>query len=166
MQHLSPSPRPTTPARLLALGAFAVSLAVPPAVLAQPAAGGRFPPGRPEARLIEQNAEKLGLDAETVAAVRKLADASREQDEKRLEATRKASARLRELLDQELPDEAALLEQAEVISKAGSEAQRQRLRNTVQVRALLTPEQRAKFMEIRREARPPRPGGPRPGGGR
>ena len=161
MQHSSPAP---TFARILALGAFAAAVAIPAAVFAQPPAAGRFPPGRPEARLIEQHAEKLGLDAETVAAVRKLADASREQDEKRLEATRKASARMRELLDQELPDEAALLEQAEIVSKAGSEAQTRRLQTTVRVRAMLTAEQRAQFMEIRREARPPRPGGPRPGG--
>jgi Spy/CpxP family protein refolding chaperone len=116
--------------------------------------------------LIEQNAEKLGLDEETVAAVRKLADDSRERDERRLAGTREAWERLRALLDQELPDEAALLEQAGIISKAGAEAHKQRLQTTLRVRALLTPEQRAQFMEIRRQARPPRPGGRGPGGGR
>ena len=41
------------------------------------------------------------------------------------------------------------------------EAQKRRLLLTLRVRALLTPEQRAKFMELRKTARPPRPGGPR-----
>ena len=146
--------------RMLFLATFATALAIPGVGLAQPAAG-RFPPGRPEARLIERHAEALGLDAETVAAVKKLADESREEDKKGLEATSKSWARMRELLDQELPDEAALLEQAAAISRASGEAHKRRLLTTLRVRALLTPEQRAKFMELRKTARPPRPGGPR-----
>ena len=146
--------------RLLFLAIFATALAIPGLGLAQPAAG-RFPPGRPEARLIEGNPEKLGLDEATVAAVKKLADESREQEKKVLEATGAAWTRMRELLDQELPDEAALLEQAALISRASSEAHKRRLQTTLRVRSLLTPEQRAKFLELRKTARPPRPGGPR-----
>lgn len=159
MQHPSLS-------RILALGTIAGVLALPTAGRAQPAGAGRFPTGLPEARLIEKNAEKLGLDEETVAAVRKLADESRVRDEKRLAGTREARERLRALLDQELPDEAALLEQAAIISKAGAEAQKEHLQDTLRVRALLTPEQRAKLMEIRRQARQPRSGGRGPAGGR
>jgi Spy/CpxP family protein refolding chaperone len=146
--------------RLLFLVAPATALAIPGLGLAQPAPGS-FPAGRPEARLIERNAEELGLDAETVAAVKKLADESREEEKKVLEATGEAWTRMRELLDQELPDEAALLEQAALISRASGEAQKRRVLLTLRVRALLTPEQRAKFMELRKTARPPRPGGPR-----
>jgi Spy/CpxP family protein refolding chaperone len=150
-------------ARLLFVAIFATALSIPaiPGVgLAQPAAG-RYPPGRPEARLIERHAEQLGLDEETVAAVKKLADESREADQKAVEETRKAWERMRELLDQELPDEKALLEQAVAISRASGEAHKRRLLTTLRVRSLLTPDQRAKFMELRKQARPPRPGGPR-----
>ena len=144
----------------LFLTTLAIALVSPGVGLAQREAG-RFPPGRPEARLIERNAEELGLDEETVEAVKKLADESRAEEEKALEVTRKAWTRMRELLDQELPDEAALLEQAAAISRASGEAHKRRLLTTLRVRALLTPEQRAKFMELRKTARPPRPGGPR-----
>jgi len=146
--------------RLLFLATLALALASPGVGFAQ-AAAGRYPPGRAEARLIERNAEELGLDEETVAAVKKLADQSREEDQKAVEATGKAWARMRELLDQELPDEAALLEQGAAISRASGEAHKRRLLTTLRVRSLLTPEQRAKFMELRKQARPPRPGGPR-----
>ena len=147
--------------RPLFLATLATALAIPGLGLAQPAPG-RFPPGRPEARLIEREAEKLGVDEETAAAVKKLADESREEEAKALEVTKNAWTRMRELLDQELPDEAALLEQAALISRASSEAQKRRLLLSLRVRALLTPEQRTKFMELRKTARPPRPGGARP----
>ncbi len=152
---------PLSLSRLLFLATLATALAIPGLGLAQPAVG-RFPAGRPEARLIERNAEALGLDEATAAAVKKLADESREEEKKSLEVTKKAWTRMRELLDQELPDEAALLEQAALISRASSEAQKRRLLLTLRVRALLTPEQRAKFMELRKTARPPRPAGVRP----
>ena len=86
----------------------------------QPAPG-RFPPGRPEARLIERHAEDLGLDAATVAAVKKLADESREE-EKRPSRRRTRRGRVCAALDQELSDEAVLLEQA--ASSGGSRARR------------------------------------------
>jgi Spy/CpxP family protein refolding chaperone len=146
--------------RLLFLAIFATALAIPGLGLAQPAAG-RYAPGRPEARLIERHAEELGLDEETVAAVKKLADESREEDQKAFEETGKLWARMGELLDQELPDEAALLEQAAAISRAWGEGHKRRLQTTLRVRSLLTPEQRAKFMELRKKVRQPRPGGPR-----
>ncbi len=146
--------------RLLFLVALATALALPGLSLAEPVAGS-FPVGRPEARLIERNAEVLGVDEETLAAAKKLADESRPEEEKALEAMREAWRRLRELLDQDLPDESALLEQAAAISRASGESHKRRLLTTLRVRSLLTPEQRAKFMEIRKMARPPRP--PRPG---
>jgi Spy/CpxP family protein refolding chaperone len=145
--------------RFLLLATSATALTIPGVGLAQPAAG-RFPPGRPEAHLIERHAEELGLDEETVAAVKKLADESREADQKAIEETGKAWARMRELLDQELPDETALLEQAAAISRVSGEMQKRRLQTTLRVRSLLTPEQRAKFMELRKQARLPRQGGP------
>ena len=83
----------------------------------------------------------------------------REEDQEAVEETGEAWTRIRELLDQELPDETALLEQAAAINRASSEAHKRRLQTTVRVRSLLTPEQRAKFMELRKQARPPRPGG-------
>ena len=146
--------------RVFLLATLAAALATPGVGLAQPAAG-RYPPGRPEAQLIERNAEELGLDAETVAGVKKLADESREEDQKAVEETGKAWTRMRELLDQELPDETALLEQAAAINRASGEAHKRRLLTTLRVRSLLTPEQRAKFMELRKQDRPSRPGGPR-----
>jgi Spy/CpxP family protein refolding chaperone len=149
-----------SPTRVLFLATLAAALAIPGVGVAQPAAR-HYPPGRPEARLIERHAEELGLDEKTAAAVKKLADESREEDAKALETTRQAWTRMRELLEQDLPDEAVLLEQGAAISRASSEMQKRRLQTTVRVRALLTPEQRAKFMELRKQARPPRPGGPR-----
>ena len=160
--------RPLTPIaslHVVALAFLAASLAVPASAFAQGpgpgpgAAQKRFPPGLAEAPLIVKNAEKLGVDAETVAKIEKMTEESRRQDEKQREEMRAAWEKLREMFEQPLPDEKALVAQAGKVSNLWSEMHERRVRMTYRVRALLTEEQREKFMKLRGEARPMFPGG-------
>jgi Spy/CpxP family protein refolding chaperone len=56
-------------------------------------------------------------------------------------------------LEHENPDEAAVMAQADAIGALKTEAQKHRLRTMLQVRALLTPEQRTKLLDMLRARR-------------
>lgn len=141
---------------ILALGALALAVVLAQTAAAQVSLGPRVAAGLPEVRLVERNAEKLELDEEAIAAVQKLVAEGTAREEKLGEQLKEERLKMRDLLDQELPDEAALLKQAGVVNGVLAEAQKHQLQTTVRLRALLTPEQRKEFMEIRKTARPPR----------
>lgn len=123
----------------------------------RPATGVRLA-GVPEARLIERNAEKLGLDEATRDKLAKATESARSaaiEGQAALDAARK---RLDELYVEPLPEEAALLERAEAMGQAWTAILKQRMRTTLAVRSLLTPEQRDQLVALRDE-RAPRPRG-------
>jgi Spy/CpxP family protein refolding chaperone len=148
--------RRSNPTPILALGALALALILAETAAAQVSLGPRVAAGLPEVRLVERSAEKLELDEKTIAAVQKLAADATTRDEKLGEKLKNERLKLRDLLDQDLPEEAALMKQAEVVSGMTSEMQKNQLDTTLRVRALLNPEQRKTFMEIRKTAKPPR----------
>jgi Spy/CpxP family protein refolding chaperone len=148
--------RRSNPTPILALGALALALILAETAAAQVSLGPRVAAGLPEVRLVERSAEKLELDEKTIAAVQKLAADATTRDEKLGEKLKNERLKLRDLLDQDLPEEAALMKQAEVLSGMTSEMQKNQLDTTLRVRALLNPEQRKTFMEIRKTAKPPR----------
>jgi protein CpxP len=141
---------------ILAPGALALALILAQTAAAQVSLGPRVAAGLPEVRLAERNAEKLELDEKTLAAVKELAAEVTAREEKLGEKLKEERLKMRDLLDQELPEEAALLKQAGVVNGLLSDAQKYQLQTTLRLRALLTPEQRKEFMEIRKTARPPR----------
>jgi len=131
------------------------SLFLSAAALARPPFGG--PPGHPGPEgLVEEHAERLGLDEETRAAIRTIVDESHARAAELHEDHRQARRALRDLLSQDSPDEAAVMQQAERIGAIETEMAKHRLRTMLRIHALLTPEQRKEMMEIRRE----RHGGP------
>src|SRR6266536_5260282 len=69
---------------------------------------------RPD-RFIAEYAERLGLDQETLATIRTIVDAARAQGETLRAELRQAHTRMRTLLSQEAPNEAAVLQQADAI---------------------------------------------------
>lgn len=148
--------RRSNPTPILALGALALALILAETAAAQVSLGPRVAAGLPEVRLAERNAEKLELDEKTIAAVQKLAADTTARDEKLGEKLKNERLKLRDLLDQDLPEEAALMKQAEVVTGLTSEMQKNQLDTTLRLRALLNPEQRKAFMEIRKTAKPPR----------
>jgi Spy/CpxP family protein refolding chaperone len=116
---------------------------------------GHGPPGGPHpGRFIERHAERLGLDAETLEAIQKISDESRERGEELRIELRDAHRAMRDLLSGEAPDEPAVLQQAESIGELELEERKNRLRAMIRIRGLLTPEQREELMRMREELGP------------
>ena len=105
---------------------------------------------------IEKQAERLGLDDQTRQRIRQIADESHTRGQTIQESLRQTHTEMRQLLEQDMPDEAAVLQQAEKIGKLRTDKQKNRLTAMLQIRALLTPAQRQTLTELRREDRPPR----------
>jgi len=99
---------------------------------------------------LERLLEEIGLDERTLTEVGKVFDASKSDHQELHRKLREAYEHMRFLLEQETPNEAAVMTQAEVIGGLQTEARKQRLRTLIQVRALLTTEQRAKLLELMR----------------
>ena len=115
-------------------------------------ADSRRPPrdaGSQSDRFIEEQAEQLGLDEKTMAAIRTIVDASRARGQTLRAELHTAYAQMRALLSQELPDEAAVMQQADTIGALELTERKNRLQAMVRIRALLTPVQRQEL--IRRQ---------------
>jgi Spy/CpxP family protein refolding chaperone len=138
-----------------ALGVAAVAVAQGGAGLdaGVPGPGGGFA-GAGEARWLERHASELGLDEKTLTAVRAIGDEARDAASRRMDELRAEGRRLSEKLAEELPDEAALTKQAATIGRVWTQALEERMRTSIRLRKLLTPEQRKKAAELRRQ-RPP-----------
>ncbi len=114
-------------------------------------AGAERPPrdtsARPD-RFIAEYVERLGLDQETLAAIRTMVEASRAQGETLRTELRQAYAQMRALLSQEVPDKAVVMQQADAIGALELAARKQRLQVMLRIRALLTPGQRQELMRL------------------
>jgi Spy/CpxP family protein refolding chaperone len=111
-----------------------------------------FPPGLAEARLIRERAEVIGAGEETLEKLEKLVAEIRAKEEELRNRTVETENQVRTLLDENLPDEKALLAAGGVGSEVARETRRLRLQTSLRVRALLTKEQLVKFMELREKA--------------
>ncbi|MCP4004828.1 MAG: periplasmic heavy metal sensor [bacterium] len=150
----------------------AVLLLIAPILLANIARA--EPPGRgqgrhrgppPLERVLEKHADRLKLDETTLAQVSELAKASRTQSRESREQIHTIEREIRKLLEKERPDEAAIMERVGALGELKTAEHKHRLRSMLQIRALLTPEQREELVRIREENRPrggrrPPPGGP------
>jgi Spy/CpxP family protein refolding chaperone len=114
-------------------------------------AGAERPPrntsARPE-RFIAEYAERLGLDQQTLATIRTLVEAARTQAETLRVELRQAYAQMRALLSQEVPSEAAVMQQADAIGVLELAARKLRLQVMLQIRAFLTPAQRQELVRL------------------
>ena len=107
-------------------------------------------------RLVERSAKPLELDEKTIAAVKALAAEASARDGKLNEQMRDERLKLRDLLNEELPEEAALVKQAAAVSSLAADMQKHQMETSLRVRKLLTPEQRKKLMELRKNVKQPR----------
>lgn len=117
-------------------------------------ADSRRPPrdaGSPSDRFIEEQAEQLGLDEKTMTAIHTIVDASRARGETLRAELRTAYAQMRALLSQDLPDEAAVMQQADSIGVLELAERKNRLQATLRIRALLTPVQRQELIRSQGE---------------
>ena len=157
--------------------AVALLLALPLATTAASAEPqGDRPPGGPNwtppDERLEQHLRELGLDQgqlDKVHAILAEAKRTRDQSDGRL---RQEFEQMRTLLEQDSPDEAAVMSQADRIGAIRTEGRKAMLHALLAVRADLTPEQRKKLNEMMRRDFPPGgpgmfrhgPGGKRPPG--
>lgn len=145
-------------ASLLAISGFAVA-----AVAQQPGREpGDGPPGMrrhgphgppPIENLLERHADELGLDADTRTTIRAIAAKSRQDAEPVAEQLRALHEEMRRLLDGESPKLDDVMQWADRIGAAETELKKLRLRTMLEIRALLTPEQRQKLVQIFEERR-------------
>jgi Spy/CpxP family protein refolding chaperone len=121
-------------------------------------AGGR-PPWTPPDERLESHLRELGLDAAQLGEIQTVlasAKSARVEIDARLMA---AFEEMRALLDQETPDEAAVMKQADRIGAIRTEGRKLMLRTLLHVRADLTPAQRARLNDLmRRDGPPGKPG--------
>ena len=120
---------------------------------AEPPFKGPHESRRPPDRIIEQHAERLGLDQETRDAIHRIVEESRARGEEYRLELRDAHAQMRQLLEQDTPDEDDVMRQVEVIGELEIEERKHRFASMLAIRAKLTPEQRAEMAKIREEKR-------------
>ena len=115
------------------------------------AAAARPPSERPPGGLISRNAARIGLTGPALAAVQAVVDASGVRHAElvaKLDSERDA---MRALLSQPVPDSRAVMAQADAIGAIETALHKNRLQAIMEIRALLTPEQRTQLLQIRDE---------------
>jgi Spy/CpxP family protein refolding chaperone len=113
------------------------------------------PPGGDDrmGEFLERNAEELGLDDETSEAIQQVLEEGRKRARGLDGALHEARLVMRDLLGRDVPDKATVMRQAEVIGELETERNKHRLSTLIEIRSLLTPEQRGLLMGRREERR-------------
>jgi Spy/CpxP family protein refolding chaperone len=106
------------------------------------------------AELLEQHAERLGLDEALTSEIRTFAEASREKSAALRTQRHELKQQLRTMLHAEAPDESAVMAQAEKLGELELASHQERLRTKLRILALLSPEQRSELNAIRSELEP------------
>ncbi len=148
---------------LLANGGFTVAAVAQtpgPEPGGAPPGIGRRGPHRPPPieHVLERHAGELGLDADTRAAIREIATKARQDERPASDQLRALHEQLRKLLGGDSPKLDDVMQWADRIGAAETELKKSRLRTMLEIRTLLTPEQRQKLVEIFEERRGRRKG--------
>lgn len=137
--------------RRLALGLLVIGgLAIAAAAGAKPGGGRGHGHGL---KGLEHSLERLELAPGVESSVSAILDAARADHEALRSEIREAKEQMWSLMAQDAPDEAAVLAQAETVGALMTEARKARILTMLQVRAQLTPEQRAALDAERGEKR-------------
>jgi len=127
--------------------AIVAALALAAGVSARPGPGMGGPPGF----FLEKAIDKLELPAQQRSAVQSVIDQAKPTGEKLRDDVQSAHEGMRTLLEQDTVDESAVMAQADTIGAAMTESRKHDLRTLLQVRALLTPEQRTQLEQVVKE---------------
>lgn len=139
---------------LLMLTALVALVALAGAAGARPPFGGGFfgPHGGADSgRFLEMLADRLEVDEETRGAIDEKFQASREQAEPLRAELHGRHVALREMLRADEPDREAVMAQAERIGELETGLRKLRLATLLEVRALLSDEQRAELAALHEE---------------
>jgi Spy/CpxP family protein refolding chaperone len=107
---------------------------------------------------MEEKIDALNLDDATRSTIDQAINAGRLAQEDRRSQLHNAHRDLRAMLQQDSPDETAVLAQAEAIGKLETEHRKQTLRTLITIQSLLTPEQRASLRTAMRPHSIAKPG--------
>ena len=135
--------------RWLAVGLALASLGAPSLA----GEGGRHRKKPPLDAILERHAERLGLDAEMLAKIRAAAGESRPEHERLAEELHALRLEMRTLLSEDTPDPDAVMHLADRVGAAETALDKHRLATLLQIRALLTPDQRRELVRIYEERR-------------
>jgi Spy/CpxP family protein refolding chaperone len=106
---------------------------------------------------IEDNADRLGLDEPTTAAIRQIVEASRTENERLEREADLAFRELRALLDQDLPEESAVMAAIDKVGAVEVAMKKNRYGAMLRIRSLLSEEQRREMTRMREEWKARRP---------
>ena len=123
-----------------------------------------FPPGLAEARLIREMPEEIGVDEATLEKLAKLVEQLRAEADALQAKTLEGRNAVQVLLDEAKPDEEKLMAAVGAASGVARQTREHWVKGTLRIRALLTEEQLAKFMELREKAVKTRRQGKKRGG--
>ena len=159
--------RRNTLTKTCVVGALLLGLALPQSALANRDRS-RGPEGHHRGTphlLFEKHAERLGLDAKTLEQIRAISEAAKEQSGELRTNLKKARMTMRQFLSVETPDKAAVMKQVEIMGAIMTDLRKHRMATILDIRALLTPEQRQELIKIVKEFRSKRgPHSPSPKG--
>ena len=134
--------------RMFLSAAVALPLAATLAV-AQPPPHHRH--GMEPGHRLEKAIQQLGLDPDQMTKVQGILDAGKAAREKKHQDLRIAFDEMHTLLEQDSPDETAVLAQADKIGAIETEGHKAMLHTLLAVRAELTPDQRQKLKELKEQ---------------
>jgi protein CpxP len=130
-------------------GTIALAAAV---AIAGPAAAWRH--GPPPDGGLQRQLDKLNLDSTQQQQVQAVLDAAKQQRSQFRTQLETARDQMHELMTQDPPDEAKIMAQADALGQLQNQAHKAMLHTMLQVRAVLTPEQRTQLEDLM----PPGPG--------
>ncbi|MCB9555186.1 MAG: periplasmic heavy metal sensor [Deltaproteobacteria bacterium] len=116
-------------------------------------AGGPGGPGGPMVEKLHRLATQLNLDSTTRAKINALAAQTKTAAQALRPKFRKARQALREALNEANPTERKVLARADVLNRLRTELDRIQLKALVKMHQLLTPQQRDKLRELRKDRR-------------
>lgn len=101
--------------------------------------------------LEEEYADQLGLEAETLATIHTIVEEARRQGKALGAQLHQAYIQMRALLSEEMPDTDAVMKLADTIGSLELAERKNRLQAMLQIRSLLSPEQRQGLIRLQGE---------------
>jgi Spy/CpxP family protein refolding chaperone len=98
--------------------------------------------------VLERHADELGLDADTLARIHAIAEKAREAEQPLAQQLHSLHDAMRTMLEADSPKVDDVMQQADRIGVLETELRKARLSTMLEIRALLTPEQRQKLVQL------------------
>ncbi|HVM98008.1 MAG TPA: Spy/CpxP family protein refolding chaperone [Candidatus Acidoferrales bacterium] len=148
--------RSVAPSRTSLGVAVVAGLLLAAPAMAHPPGGPDGPPdGHSMVGHFRRDLEKLGLSADQDQQVQAILDAAKAQREQQRSQMEAAMDQMHTLLEADPPDENAIMQQADKIGTLKTAGHKAMLHTLLQVRNILTPDQRNKLKAMRQEGPPP-----------